>query len=166
MAGGEGSGEGSFFGEVEKLLSGEAAALAIDLEVAVFLELKSEALLAEEGIDLKDHGSFLGGRFKGREEVTGEGLSDGIMIEGELSGEGTGVSCTAFEDHFPDGVKAHFAPPGKAPHVSFRNAFFCEATVEIEVDDIESALRKDKEAVVGAAPGGCVHAGARSVGTD
>lgn len=42
VAGGEGSGEGSFFGEVEKLLSGEAAALAIDLEVAVILELKNE----------------------------------------------------------------------------------------------------------------------------
>ena len=166
MAGGEVSGEGSFFGEVEKLLSGEAAALAIDLEVAVFLELKSEALLAEEGIDLKDYGSFLGGGFEGGKEVMGEILCGGFLIEGELSGEGTGVSRTAFEDHFPDGVKAHFAPPGKAPHVSFGNAFFCEATVEIEVDDIESALRKDKEAVVGAAPGGCVHAGARSVSTN
>lgn len=96
----------------------------------------------------------------------GEGLADGMMIEGELSGEGTGVSRAALEDHFPDGVKAHFAPPGKAPHVSFGNAFFCEATVEIEVDDIESALWKDKEAVVGTAPGGRVHTGARSVGAD
>lgn len=42
VAGGEGSGEGSFLGKVEKLLPGEAAALAIDLEVAVILELKSE----------------------------------------------------------------------------------------------------------------------------
>jgi len=115
---------------------------------------------------LKDHGSFLGGRFKGREEVKGEGLADGIMIEGELSGKGTGVSGAAFEDHFPDGIEAGFAPPRKAPHVSFGNAPFCEATVEIEVDDIESALWKDKEAVVGAAPSGRVHAGTRSVGTD
>ena len=96
----------------------------------------------------------------------GESLADGIMIEGELSGIGTGVSGASFEDHFPDRIEAGFAPPGKAPHVSFGDAFFCEATVEIEVDDIESALRKDKEAVVGTAPGGRVHAGARSVGAD
>ena len=96
----------------------------------------------------------------------GESLADGIMIEAELSGKGTGVSGAAFEDHFPDGIEAGFAPPGKAPHVSFGNAFFCEATVEIEVDNIEPALRKDKEAVVGTAPGGRVHAGARSVGAN
>lgn len=42
----------------------------------------------------------------------GEGLADGIMIEAELSGKGTGVSGAAFEDHFPDGIEAGFAPPG------------------------------------------------------
>ncbi len=54
VAGGEGSGEGSFFGEVEKLLSGEAAALAIDLKVAIFLELQSERrfFIEEESVDL------------------------------------------------------------------------------------------------------------------
>ena len=42
VAGGEGAGEQSLFGKIEKLLSGEIEALAIDLEVAVILELKSE----------------------------------------------------------------------------------------------------------------------------
>ena len=42
VAGSEGAGEQSLFGKVKKLLPGEVEALAIDLEVAVILELKSE----------------------------------------------------------------------------------------------------------------------------
>ena len=83
-----------------------------------------------------------------------------------MSGEGAGGSGAAFEDHFPDGIKAGFTAPGEAPEVFFRDTLFGNVAVKVEVDDVESALREDQEAVVCAAKGRDVHAGAGSVGAD
>ena len=162
VTGGEGAEEGAIAGELEKLIAGEAAAVAIDLNVVVVLELKSEGggfrLIEEEGINLKDDGSLFGGGFEGGEEIAGEGVVDGFFVESELTGKGTRVPGAAFEDHFPDGIKAGVTSPGESPELSFGNAFFRNSAVEIKVDDIESALGEDEEAVVSAAPGGRVHA--------
>ena len=162
VTGGEGAEEGAIAGELEKLIAGEAAAVAIDLNVVVVLELKSEGggfrLIEEEGINLKDDGSLFGGGFEGGEEILGEGVGDGFFVESELTGKGTRVPGAAFEDHFPDGIKAWVTSPGESPELFFGNAFFRNSAVEIKVDDIESALGEDEEAVVSAAPGGRVHA--------
>ncbi len=166
VAGGEGGDELSFFYEGEELGAGEALAVAIDLEVVVVLELKGEGFLVEEGIDLKDDGAFGGGGFEGGEKVPGKGGIDGILIEAELPGERSGVAGAPFENHFPNGIEAWFASPGESPEVFFGDAFFGDVAVEFEVDDVESALGKNEEAVIGSAPGGGVHAAAGRVGAD
>lgn len=83
-----------------------------------------------------------------------------------MSGEGPGVSGAALEDHVPDGIEAGLVLPGEAPEGFLGNAFVGDFSVEIEIDDVEPALREDEEAVVSTAPGGNVHAGAGGVGAD
>ena len=170
MPSSEGAEEFSFCCELEELIAGEPLASTIDLNVVVILELKSEGsglcFAKEEGIDLQDDGFFSSGGLESGEKVLGEGIVDGFLMEGELAGEGAGVSGTAFEDHFPNGVEVCFVLPRESPEVFFRNALVGEVAVEIEVDDVEWALGKDEEAIVGATPGGGIHAGARGVGAD
>lgn len=152
------------------MVTSEAAAGAIDLDVVVVLKLQSEGggllLVVEKGLDLENDRSFLGRGFKGGEEVAGEGLGDGLVVQGKLTGKGTGVSGAPFENHFPDGIEAGFAAPGESPEVFFRDAFFGKTAVEVEVDDVEAALWENEEAIISPAPGGGVHAAARGVGAD
>ena len=96
----------------------------------------------------------------------GEFLCGRVLIESELSGEGAGVTGASFEDHFPDRIEARFAAPGETPQVFFRNPFFSDVAVEIEVDNVEATLWKDEEAIVSPAPSGGIHTGARGVGGD
>lgn len=170
MPSSEGAEEFSFCCELEELIAGEPLAGTIDLNVVVTLELKNEGsglcFAKEEGFDLQDDGFFSSGGLESGEKVLGEGIVDGFLMEGELAGEGAGVSGTAFKDHFPNGVEVGFVLPRESPEVFFGDPFFGKAAVEIEGDDIEAALREDEEAVISPAPSGGVHAGAGGIGTD
>lgn len=60
------------------------AAFTIDLDVVVVLKLKGERgglpLVEEEGVDLKDDGSFPSRGFEGWEEVASEGVVNGFLF--------------------------------------------------------------------------------------
>ena len=166
VPGGESAEELSFPGEGNELFPREALAVVINANVVIFLELQGKVLSVDEGIDLQDDGFLGGGRFECRQEVRGKVLIDGVLVEGELSGEGAGVACAAFQDHFPNGVKAWLTPPRKAPEIFFWNAFLGDISVKIEGDDIESPLWEDEKAIVGSTPGWGIHAGSGGVGRD
>ena len=81
-----------------------------------------------------------------------------------LPGERSGVSRASFQHHIPDGIEGRSAAPGELPDTPLIIPGLGNPPVEIELDNVQSSLRKDQESIVGTTPRRCFHSRSGCVG--
>ena len=118
----------------------------------------------KDAFALQHHAAFTCGGFQRIKQRSGERFIGTCGIERNLPGKRSGETGASLQHHVPYRIKSAATAPGELPDAPLGIAGLGDAPIEIEIDDVQPALRQDKKAIVSTAPRGCIHATPGCVG--